>query len=98
MRQNLRTSLRRRLRHGTPMAAFDRLPPVLRRWLAEAALPWSPRSVSRSWARALQHCGGDVGAALARLDTLERALIARDARAPGMTDDPSAQRQRAGRF
>lgn len=40
---NLRSSLKRRSRQGDAMARFDRLPPDLRRWLAQAALPWSPR-------------------------------------------------------
>lgn len=91
MRGNLRTSLPRRQRRGAPMAAFDSLPPVLRRWLADAALPWSPRSVSRSWARALCRCNGDVGAALGWLDALERARIARDSATVWGADYPGAR-------
>ncbi len=60
--------LRARRRQGDPMAEFDRLPPALRRWLAEAALPWSPRSAARAWTRARRACGGDEAAALAALD------------------------------
>jgi hypothetical protein len=59
------------------MAAFDRLPPELRRWLHEAALPWSPQSVARLYARARAE-EADTDAALARLTAAERAMLARD--------------------
>lgn len=75
--RNLATSLPAKARAGSPMAAFDRLPPELRRWLHEAALPWSPRSVARLYARARAD-GADQDAALARLVAVERALLARD--------------------
>jgi hypothetical protein len=39
------------------MASYDRLPRDLRLWLAEAALPWSARSVLRLWQRALKETG-----------------------------------------
>ncbi len=56
------------------MVAYDRLPPELRRWLADAALPWNPASALRLWQRALRdRC--DLKSALARL---ERATLARD--------------------
>ncbi len=74
--RNLRTGLRRRAREA-PMAAYDRLPPDLRRWLAGAALPWSAASALRLWQRALRECG-DTQGALARLDRAERATLARD--------------------
>ena len=70
---NLATSLPRRRQRGCPMAAYDRLPPELRRWLAEAALPWSAASVLRVWHRA-----GDPARALARLSALEAGQLARD--------------------
>ena len=73
------TSLRGRRREGDPMAAYDRLPPPLRRWLAEAALPWSPWSAARAWRRATADTGGDAQAALARMDALQARRIARDA-------------------
>ena len=38
---NCRSSLAARRRTQDPMAAYDRLPPELRGWLAQAALPWS---------------------------------------------------------
>ncbi|MEL6169009.1 MAG: DUF6525 family protein [Pseudomonadota bacterium] len=52
MSRNLgQCSLRRKRRRGDPMAAYDGLPAPLRKWLSEAALPWSPASVWRIWAR-----------------------------------------------
>ncbi|WP_026757654.1 DUF6525 family protein [Sediminimonas qiaohouensis] len=78
-RGNARSSLRRRTRIGDPMAAYDRLPPELRAWLAEAALPWFPRSARRAWQRALQDYGGDTKAARERLSRIERAMLERDA-------------------
>lgn len=60
------------------MQAYDALPPGLRQWLAFACLPWSPASVLRIWNRA----GGsrNPGAATARLDAAEGAMLQRDAR------------------
>jgi len=78
MRVNCRTALPRRRRRGDPMVEFDRLPPAARRWLAQAVLPWSARSVRRLWGRALRDAGGDEGAAIARLDRVEEARLARD--------------------
>jgi len=75
---NLNTALPRARRAANPMASFDRLPPTLRRWLAQAALPWSARSAARAWASALRDTGGDERAALARLDRIETAMLARD--------------------
>lgn len=60
------------------MAEFDRLPPAARRWLAQAVLPWSARSVRRLWGRALRDAGGDEAAALARLDRAEAARLMRE--------------------
>jgi hypothetical protein len=48
------------------MRAFDRLPRDLRLWLHEAALPWSPRSAARAWARA-RAAGETPATALSRL-------------------------------
>jgi hypothetical protein len=36
-----------RRRSMDPMRAYDRLPPDLRAWLADAARPWSPTSCLR---------------------------------------------------
>lgn len=76
-RRNVRTSLRAR-RHTDPMRDYDALPPPLRRWLAEARLPWSPRSVRKTWARALSRHQGDAERALAALDRAEARMLSRD--------------------
>lgn len=94
-RRNLNTSLRARPLDD-PMREFDRLPQPLRRWLAEARLPWSPRSARRVWARALACNGGDAARALARLERAEQTMLSRDAPkiwgrdhpGPGVTPGP----------
>ena len=77
-RQNLATSLRRRVR-SNPMRAYDALPAELRQWLARAALPWSAQSVSRLWQRALRDGNGDRKAAVARMEAAQQKLLHRDA-------------------
>jgi len=68
LNRNLATALRARRREACPMRAFDRLPRELRLWLHEAALPWSPRSAARAWARA-RAAGDDPAPALSRLES-----------------------------
>jgi hypothetical protein len=60
-----------------PMTEFDRLPADLRRWLATAALPWSPRSAHRAYLHALSEVRAPQEA-LARLDALQAKRLARD--------------------
>ena len=68
--------LRRRHRPGDAMRSFAALPPPLRRWLREAALPWSPASARKLWHRATARglTTEDALAALTRaeLRTLQR--------------------------
>lgn len=78
--KNLKTSLRRR-RASNPMADYDALPTELRQWLSGAALQWSAASVRRAWRKALRGQGGCAQRAITRMDEIERALLARDARA-----------------
>ncbi|WP_281841037.1 DUF6525 family protein [Sinisalibacter aestuarii] len=61
------------------MQEYDRLPPVLRRWLADAILPWSARSVHRAWGRARRASDGCEIRALERLTAAEARQISRDA-------------------
>jgi hypothetical protein len=77
-RGNLRCGLPRRARVAGGLDAYDRLPAPLRRWLAQAVLPWSVRSARRLWQRALAESGGDVARALARLDEAEARQLARE--------------------
>lgn len=78
MKRNLgATTLKRRQRAVDPMVTYDALPPVLRRRLAEATLPWSPTSCRRIWLSALVK-GDDEAAAIARLERAERKTLSRD--------------------
>ena len=71
------TRLRKRRRSEDPMREFDRLPPMLRTWLSNAALPWRPRSVQRAYDRALARTGnGDL--ALSELERLQSERLAKD--------------------
>lgn len=76
-----------RRRAADPMADYDRLPPDLRLWLSAAALPWSPRSAERAFARALARRAGDRAAALADLDALQAQRLAQGA---GLRASPAA--------
>ncbi|NEX46811.1 DUF6525 family protein [Pseudotabrizicola algicola] len=77
MMRNL-TSPRARWRKGNAMAAHDGLPPPLRAWATQAALPWSPASLHKLWLRALRETGC-TKAALARLSAAEAASLRREA-------------------
>ncbi|CAD0185881.1 hypothetical protein RUESEDTHA_02782 [Ruegeria sp. THAF57] len=78
MPRNLgQTRLRKRRRAENPMREFDRLPPVLRAWVSQAALPWRPRSVLRAYQNALAQTG-DQGRALEELGRLEALQLAKD--------------------
>ncbi|MDO5646811.1 DUF6525 family protein [Paracoccus sp. (in: a-proteobacteria)] len=54
MTGNLGHTAQRRRRTANPMARYDALPQPLRRWMADAALPWSATSCLRLWQRAQQ--------------------------------------------
>jgi hypothetical protein len=78
MKRNLgATTLKCRQRSDDPMLAYDALPPILRRWLAEAALPWSPASCRRIWLAA-RATGDSAEATIARLNRAERQALCRD--------------------
>lgn len=88
---NLATSLRQRPQRDA-MRCYDRLPPELRAWLAQAALPWSPDSARRLWRRAIEEAGCRAGA-LARLEAVEARLLARDAPRIWGAEHPQARGQ-----
>ncbi|MDC0608158.1 DUF6525 family protein, partial [Amylibacter sp.] len=46
-----RTSLKRKRRNENPLLDYDRLPRELRAWVANAELPWRPRSVLKAYER-----------------------------------------------
>ena len=77
MTRNL-ASPRLRWRQADPMRDHDLLPQPLRAWAAQAALPWSARSLRRIWDRSLATTGSD-DAALRRLAALEAAALAKEA-------------------
>lgn len=78
MAGNLAISLRRRHRPCS-IEQYDRLPPELRNWLAQAALPWSPVSALRVWTRAMRESAGDTDAVLRRLELIEARMLMKDA-------------------
>lgn len=80
------TALRRPRRAGDPMRAYDALPPDLRRWLAGAALPWSPASCRRLWDRARRR-GLAPDEAIASLARAEWQTLAREAETRGRRPD-----------
>jgi hypothetical protein len=71
------TSLRGKRRVGTPMQNFDALPPPLRHWLGQAALPWSPTSARRIWNTARTQ-GLSEDEALSILSKAEAGTLSRD--------------------
>jgi hypothetical protein len=90
-RRNVSTRLRCRRRRQPPMAAYDAAPQALRRWLAEALLPWSVDSALQRYRQALR-ATGDEALALAALSAREAALVARDAALVWGAEHPSARR------
>lgn len=85
------TTLRLR-RRKDPMRDFDRLPSELRAWLRQAALPWSPVSAHRVFARVLA-ITGDRQQALAELDRRASRKVARDAAVVWGASHPQAMRR-----
>lgn len=81
------TSLRGKRRAGDPMQAYDALPAPLRRWLSQAALPWSAVSAHRIWTRASAK-GQSVDEALSSLSRAEARMLARDRFAAQTTFHP----------
>ena len=69
--------LRRKRRTVDPMSSYDSLPAPLRQWLSEAALPWSPTSARRIWAKSLAK-GMTPHEALQMLSRAESKTLARD--------------------
>ncbi|WP_368185655.1 DUF6525 family protein [Aestuariibius sp. HNIBRBA575] len=79
------TSLRGKRRARNSMQTYDTLPPVLRAWLCQAALPWSPSSARKIWQRA-QAKGLSADDTLALLQRSERQTLARDEHALFFSD------------
>ncbi|MFP4275149.1 MAG: DUF6525 family protein [Paracoccaceae bacterium] len=61
-----------------PLDEYDALPAPLRQWLAQAAMPWSPRSALRIWRRVLRRSGGDTRLAQREMSRIEAERLAED--------------------
>ena len=82
MNNNLgKTSLKRKRRNENPLLDYDRLPRDLRAWIANAELPWRPRSVLKAYERAFSKTG-DRNKAMNELNNILTAsfkvLVAKD--------------------
>ena len=71
--RNLRSSLPRKSRRTSPMAAHDALPAPARQWAAQACLPWSAASIRKICARYTE--ASDI---IAALDRAEARMLAKD--------------------
>ena len=71
------TALKRRRRATNPMMTHDTLPQPLRSWLAEAALPWSPKSCKRIWDKARTN-GLSIDDTIVVLTKVERKTLSQD--------------------
>ena len=74
-----RTSLKRKRRNENPLLDYDRLPRDLRAWVANAELPWRPRSVLKASERAFAKTG-DRNKAMNERNNLQHRVVATDAR------------------
>lgn len=84
------SSPRARWTPHSPMSAYDALPAPLRRWLTEAALPWSIPSAKRAWKNAMLEYKSE-SAALAYLSRVEAATLRREAAQVWGKSHPSAE-------
>ena len=72
-----KTSLKRKRRNENPLLDYDRLPRDLRAWIANAELPWRPRSVLKAYERAFSKTGGR-NKAMNELNNIQHRLVAKD--------------------
>ena len=71
------TTLKKQRRAADSMMTYDLLPEPLRSWLAEAALPWSPKSCKRIWDKARTN-GLSVNDTIVVLTEVERKNLSQD--------------------
>ena len=69
-----RTSLKRKRRNENPLLDYDRLPRELRAWVANAELPWRPRSVLKAYERAFLKTG-DRNTAINELNYIQQRFF-----------------------
>ena len=84
------TSLKRKRRNETPILDYDRLPRELRAWIANAELPWRPKSVLKAYDRAFLKTG-DCEKALNELSRIQNQLVSKDAAIIWGKDYPKAK-------
>ena len=71
------TKLKKKRTKGDPMHEFDRLPPLLRRWVRDAVMPWSPTSVRRVYLKALKNTG-NCSSALEELNKIQGKRLSKE--------------------
>jgi len=71
------TKLKKKRTKGDPMHEFDRLPPLLRRWVRDAVMPWSPTSVRRVYLKALKN-NGNCNSALEELNKIQGKRLSKE--------------------
>ena len=72
------TSLKRKKRNENPLLDYDRLPKELRAWVANAELPWRPKSVLKAYKHAYLKTG-NRDKAINELNYIQNRLVAKDA-------------------
>ena len=72
------TSLKRKRRNECPILDYDRLPSELRAWIANAELPWRPKSVLKAYERAYLKTG-NRDKAMNELNCIQNRLVSKDA-------------------
>jgi hypothetical protein len=72
------TNLKLKRRNENPILDYDRLPKELRKWIANAELPWRPKSVLKAYERAFSKTG-DRNEAMNELNNIQHRLVAKDA-------------------
>nr|WP_244462785.1 DUF6525 family protein [Phaeobacter gallaeciensis] len=71
------------------MQDYDCLPRDLRRWISSAVLPWSARSVHRTFNKALARTGNRA-LAFSELNLIQRKLMVKDAQKIWGSSHPDA--------
>ena len=84
------TSLKRKRRNECPILDYDQLPSELRAWIANAELPWRPKSVLKAYERAFLKTGNHEEA-LNELSRIQHQIVSKDAAIIWGKDHPKAK-------
>tara|TARA_B110001450_G_scaffold242134_1_gene252174 strand:+ start:119 stop:400 length:282 start_codon:yes stop_codon:yes gene_type:complete len=71
------TNLKRKRQNGNPILEYDRLPKELRKWIANAQLPWRPKSVLKAYERAYSRTSNSKKA-MHELSRIQNHLVSKD--------------------